>query len=386
MSVSYNFCQVTDISQLEGQLENTSGQEKIDVLIKLSYLCYSNSDTTKSEYYLELALNEYKNLEKFGVKSSNNSKTSVFNYLFSVIILVLSLVWILRLYHVVKNSKRKISVLENEITFQKNEIYKIKSQISDSISYARKIQDSILVPEAEIKKYLPEMFIYFEPRDIVSGDFYWFSKVEYKYIIAAIDCTGHGIPGAFLSMIGNTLLNEIVNDKGISKPDDILSLLHIGVLKALKQNREDAHNEDGMDMSLCTIDVRQKRFQFAGAKNHLYVIQGDQLKVLKANYLSIGGKALRPDIETHVKFTFYDFMYDDKTSIYMLSDGYLDQFGGLEDTKFNSQRFKDMLLKNRALPMEEQKQKIKNALEEWKGDKRQVDDILVLGVKLSEKM
>lgn len=381
MTISNNFCQVPDISELEKKIEKTSGKERIDLLITISEIYERNSDTSKSNYYLKLAVNEKLSTEVATISTTKET-------LIITITLTFFLLLFFSVFLLLKNRKNKriISELEVEIVFHKNEIQKIKTQISDSINYARRIQDSILVPEAEIKQYLPDMFIYFEPRDIVSGDFYWFSKIHYKYIIAAIDCTGHGIPGAFLSMIGNTLLNEIVNDKEITKPDEILTLLHIGVLNALKQNREDAYVADGMDMSLCTIDVRHKRFQFAGAKNHLYVIQGDQLKVLKANYLSIGGKPLRPEKNDNIKFTAYDFMYDDKTSIYMLSDGYLDQFGGLDDTKFNAQRFKDMLLENRALPMEQQKEIIKNALEEWKGNNRQVDDILVLGVKLSEKL
>ena len=297
-----------------------------------------------------------------------------------VVVLVLLVV----LYLAFKKIKRINSRLEaqrDEIECQKNLILVKNEQITDSINYARKIQDSILVPEAKIKRWMPNMFIYYKPKDIVSGDFYWFSRYESKYVITAIDCTGHGVPGAFLSMIGNTLLHEIVNIKHVFKPDQILAMLHTGITLALNQDSEDSGSEDGMDMSLCTVDARLNRFQFAGAKNSIYVVQGDKLKVLKANYYSVGGKSLRPGMK--VEFTCYDFMYDENTSIYMFSDGYLDQYGGASNEKFNAQRFKELILANRTLPMDEQKEIITKTMEQWIGDRQQIDDFLVMGVKLS---
>ena len=282
----------------------------------------------------------------------------------------------------IKRINAELQRQKNEIEQQKNLIEQKNCEITDSINYARKIQDSILLPETKLKKWLPQMFIYFKPKDIVSGDFYWFSKYENKYVITAIDCTGHGVPGAFLSMVGNTLLHEIVNIKHVFKPDVILTMLHTGIRLALNQSSEDSENEDGMDMSLCTVDAKLHRFQFAGAKNNLYVVQGDKLKILKANYYSIGGRQIRPDMQ--VEFTCYDFMYDDNTSIYMFSDGYLDQFGGEDNEKFNTQRFREMILNNRNLPMEQQKAVLAETMDKWKGDRQQIDDFLVLGVKLAD--
>lgn len=281
----------------------------------------------------------------------------------------------------IKRINSRLEAQKNEIECQKNLILVKNEQITDSINYARKIQDSILVPEAKIKRWVPDMFIYYKPKDIVSGDFYWFSRFENKYVITAIDCTGHGVPGAFLSMIGNTLLHEIVNIKHVFKPDQILAMLHTGITLALNQNSEDSGGEGGMDMSLCTVDTKLNRFQFAGAKNSIYVVQGDKLKILKANYYSVGGRTLRPDMK--VSFTCYDFMYDENTSIYMFSDGYLDQYGGDNNEKFNTQRFKELILANRTLPMVEQKEIIAKTMEHWIGDRQQIDDFLVMGVKLA---
>ena len=298
-------------------------------------------------------------------------------------VLVLSLVAVLMfMLRKIKRINTELQLQKNEIEQQKNLIEQKNCEITDSINYARKIQDSILLPETKLKKWLPQMFIYFKPKDIVSGDFYWFSKYENKYVITAIDCTGHGVPGAFLSMVGNTLLHEIVNIKHVFKPDVILTMLHTGIRLALNQSSEDSENEDGMDMSLCTVDAKLHRFQFAGAKNNLYVVQGDKLKILKANYYSIGGRQIRPDLQ--VEFTCYDFMYDDNTSIYMFSDGYLDQFVGEDNEKLNTQRFREMILNNRNLPMEQQKAVLAETMDKWKGDRQQIDDFLVLGVKLAD--
>ena len=305
-------------------------------------------------------------------------------FLFIVIgVLVLSLVAVLMfMLRKIKRINAELQRQKNEIEQQKNLIEQKNCEITDSINYARKIQDNILLPESKLKQWLPQMFIYFKPKDIVSGDFYWFSKFENKYVITAIDCTGHGVPGAFLSMVGNTLLHEIVNIKHVFKPDVILTMLHTGIRLALNQSSEDSDSEDCMDMSLCTVDAKLHRFQFAGAKNNLYVVQGDKLKILKANYYSIGGRQLRPDMQ--IEFTCYDFMYDDNTSIYMFSDGYLDQFGGNNNEKFNTQRFREMILNNRNLPMEKQKAILSDTMDKWKGDRQQIDDFLVLGVKLAD--
>lgn len=297
------------------------------------------------------------------------------------LILVSGLLIFFFMWQKIRKSKKILENQKFEIENQKNLIQVKNDQITDSINYARKIQDSILVPESKIRRYVPDMFIYFKPKDIVSGDFYWFSKQDSKYVITAIDCTGHGVPGAFLSMVGNTLLHEIVNIKHVFKPDQILAMLHTGIMLALNQDSEDGTSEDGMDMSLCTVDTRLNRFQFAGAKNSLYVVQGDKLKILKANYYSIGGRPLRPDM--NVEFTCYDFMYDNSTSIYMFSDGYLDQFGGDTGEKFNTQRFKEMILENRGLSMEEQKEVFTATMEQWKGSRPQIDDFLVMGIRLA---
>jgi serine phosphatase RsbU (regulator of sigma subunit) len=325
--------------------------------------------------------------------------------LFAILLVGLAVIYLIvtRKNHVLKSQKHEIEEKNNELTVQKewlemanNEIKlmnedlasqkdlvdKKNKAITDSIVYAQRIQAAVCPPADFLKDLNLDYFLVYMPRDIVSGDFYWFYHEGDNVFAVAADCTGHGVPGAFLSMVGNTLLHEIVNIKHVFKPDVILTMLHTGIRLALNQSSEDSDSEDGMDMSLCTVDAKLHRFQFAGAKNNLYVVQGDKLKILKANYYSIGGRQLRPDMQ--IEFTCYDFMYDDNTSIYMFSDGYLDQFGGDNNEKFNTQRFREMILNNRNLPMEEQKDVLAKTMDKWKGNRQQIDDFLVLGVKLAD--
>ncbi len=329
---------------------------------------------------LELEKSEHEaNLRAEKAKAQQRQQILYFVSGLGILLLLIS-IWLFGLYKKIRRSNKTLFEQKEEITTQRDDIEIKTIQITDSINYAQRIQEAILIPEKEIQKHFPEMFVYFRPRDIVSGDFYWFSKIEDEYIVAAIDCTGHGVPGAFLSMIGNTLLNHIVNEKLITKPGKILTMLHLGILTALQQNKGNSETEDGMDMSLCTINKRQQRFQFAGAKNNLYVMQADKLKVLKANYNSIGGKPLRAGMD--IEFTSFDFMYNNETSIYMLSDGYLDQFGGDEDTKFNTPRFKKMLVENSNTPMLSQKSVFESTMTKWIGKSEQIDDMLIVGIHL----
>jgi serine phosphatase RsbU (regulator of sigma subunit) len=304
----------------------------------------------------------------------------------AILIILIFLFLVFYFYRKIQTKNRQLALQNDEIEDQaslldhKNKLLEEKNtRILDSINYASRIQDAILVSENEIHEHIPELFIYFHPKDIVSGDFYWFSKIDDKFVIAAIDCTGHGVPGAFMSMIGNTLLNEIVIEKRIIKPDLILSNLHQGIIKAMHQRNEE-DSDDGMDITLCTIDTTNRKLLYAGAKNNLYVIKNNQLNILRADYHSIGGMSYshEPDID----FPFYEMDYDHNTIVYLLTDGYLDQFGGKEDKKYNIQRFKELLLNNFNLPIAEQKVVIENTMLDWKGNRKQIDDMLVMGLRI----
>jgi len=265
-----------------------------------------------------------------------------------------------------------------ELENQKEIIEKKNHDITSSINYAKRIQTAMLPDLARVKKALPESFVFFQPRDIVSGDFYWFSQVsEKKCIIAACDCTGHGVPGAFMSLIGNDVLNETVNARDIHEPDKILHSLHMGVVNALNQRATD--NRDGMDMTLCVIDKENKQVHFAGAKNEVVYIQNEEVMQLKGDKMPIGGERL--DVERFFHKQTVDIIAP--TTFYMFSDGFQDQFGGDRGRKYMKKRFREFLVEIHNQPFEEQEQILKLEFQSWlAGEYSQIDDVLVIGFKV----
>jgi serine phosphatase RsbU (regulator of sigma subunit)/ligand-binding sensor domain-containing protein len=282
--------------------------------------------------------------------------------------------------------KDQIELQKNDIELQKQalevaytDISKKNKHITSSINYAQKIQHAILPVHQQMQEGIPDVFVLFKPRDVVSGDFYWFSQKGDVLIIAAVDCTGHGVPGAFMSMIGNTLLNQIVNEKNITEPAAILNHLHQGVRKALKQESEQSERQDGMDIALCSINKRTRVVQYAGANNPLIWIQNGQLEEIKGNKFSIGGMQK----EAERSFTNHTLQLTDTTQFYLFSDGYEDQFGGPENKRFMSKRFKQLLLEVHQKPAGEQKQVLEQTIEQWQGRESQMDDMLVVGFRIS---
>ena len=267
---------------------------------------------------------------------------------------------------------------------QKLIIEKQKEKIVDSITYAQLIQQSILLEESEIRKILPECFIYFQPKDIVSGDFYWCSVINDKIILAAVDCTGHGVPGAFMSMIGNTLLNQIVNEKQITTPSEILRLLNLEVIESLHQHKDGALSKDGMAIALCSIDYKNSTLEYAGAQNPLYIVTDNDITVVNADGYGIGSNELRNKKKNSstADYTNHIISIKKDMSIFLFSDGYTDQFGGEKRKKFGTKKFRELLLNNQQLSMQKQKELIIKAHQDWKGSTTQIDDILVIGIKL----
>ena len=253
-------------------------------------------------------------------------------------------------------------------------------KITDSINYAERIQRSILLSDAKIKGIFPSSFIYHKPLAIVSGDFYWFSEIKGKKIVAAIDCTGHGVPGAFMSLIANTLLNQIVNEKGITSTSQILTELNLGIQEALHQESNDGLSQDGMDMSICAYDQNLKQLTFSGAMNFGYLVQNNELTELEADIIGIGGM-MRPERLEKFKFQEQTLSLSTGDMVYLFSDGYMDQFGGSENKKFNLTQFKELLKKVSSMSVEDQKSEIDKAFVKWKGATPQIDDVLVIGVK-----
>ncbi len=255
--------------------------------------------------------------------------------------------------------------------------------ITASITYAQRIQGAVLPNPETLKQIFPESFILYKPRDIVSGDFYWFEKInpadsnEDYFILAVADCTGHGVPGAFMSMIGNSLLNEIVLEKNIFMPHLILDALHAEIQKALKQ--KESNNQDGMDISLCLFDLKNKKLHFSGAKSTLYHIQNGELVQIKGDRFSIGGYRKQDDF-----FTLHQIDISNATAIYLCSDGYQDQFGGEAGKKFSTQKLRDLFQKISSYNASEQERIMEETLVDWMSQNKQmqIDDILVMGIKV----
>ncbi|MBN1180748.1 MAG: SpoIIE family protein phosphatase [Bacteroidales bacterium] len=318
----------------------------------------------------------------------------------SIIGLSLFLVLIAVLLFIGFRMKQKTSIKlakQNKEILEQQEIINKKNQnITKSLNYGKRLQDAMLPPVTDIKKFFTDSMILFMPRDIVSGDFYWLSGKRLSSVIArvqeneelnqnesddfivvgAVDCTGHGVPGAFMSSIGYNLMHEIIS-RGILEPQKILSVLNIGVRNYLKQDETD--NRDGMDAAICTINKKKNIMEFAGAKNPLLYIQEGELFQIKGDYLSVGGLQREDEKRSYVKHT---IKIDKPTTFYIYSDGYQDQIGGDDGRKFMSKKFKELLLDIYTKPMEEQKRILVEQHEKWLGYKyRQVDDILIIGFR-----
>jgi serine phosphatase RsbU (regulator of sigma subunit) len=259
---------------------------------------------------------------------------------------------------------------------QRDQISKQKQEITDSIIYAERIQSAVLPPREYCKSILPEHFILFKPRDIVSGDFYWMTEKNDKIIVVAADCTGHGVPAAFMSMLGVSFFNEIVNTMSNLQANRILNRMRNYVKKTLYQRGEDDEAKDGMDLALCIIDKKKKKLQYAGAYNSLYYIRDGELHQIKADRMPIGVHVVEKD-----SFTNHQIDLEPDDIFYIFSDGYVDQFGGKLGSKFKSKPFKRLLMKIHEEPIEEQKEILESELDDWKGDYSQVDDIIVIGFK-----
>lgn len=270
-------------------------------------------------------------------------------------------------------------ILEQKVAERTFELEHKNNEILSSIQYAKRIQEAILPSKINIFSKLPDSFILYKPKDIVSGDFYWFGEKNNLKIFAVVDCTGHGVPGAFMSMIGHNLLHQIVNEKGISDPGSILTHLHQGVQAALRQGiNEEVRTADGMDVSLVCINTETREIKYSGANRGLVIVNANgELDKIEANKFPIGGSQLDNErvFTTHIK------TLNKRDTIYMFSDGYADQFGGEKGKKYMVKRFHEYLCSIQEYPMHTQGEMLGENIESWRGSYEQVDDILVAGVR-----
>lgn len=300
------------------------------------------------------------------------------SFIAGFVLMLLLAVFIFRSYRQKQKAHEIISAQKLEMEKQKNIAEQKQLQILDSINYAKRIQESILIPEADIKRQLPSTFVLYIPKDIVSGDFYWCAEVgESQMLMVVADCTGHGVPGAFLSMVASTLLNEIVNHNKISDPARVMKELAKGLSATLVSKEKE--NMEGMDVSICKIDRKNKSVLFAGANQSLYFVIGQDLKRIEPQVSSING--IFGISEFHVVESI-EVGFKEETCVFLTTDGYSDQLGELSGKKLMNSNFEKILNKVSKLSAEEQKQILNEEFAKWKGNLKQTDDVLVIGFKI----
>jgi len=278
------------------------------------------------------------------------------------------------------NTIDKIIAIDSDITRIKKAEREIKiknEDITSSIAYAKRIQEAMLTPFSLFKKTFPESFCYYQPKDIVSGDFYWMGEANNNTVIVCADGTGHGVPGAFISLLGISFLNKVVKEKGYTTPSVILNKLKQNIITHLNQSEDNTASRDGIDMSVISIDKRNKCLEYSGAMNSILIYRDNHFIELQPDKMPVGffDYENRPFSNTRITLKPND-------QVYMYTDGYYDQFGGVKDSKMKTSRFKQILASTTDKPAAEQKEIIENEFQNWKGNKMQVDDVLVIGIKI----
>lgn len=316
---------------------------------------------------------EFEQQKKINEVKLREQKTVSYFSIFAILSLVIVI------YLVVRNL-RTTKMNNNIISEQKKIVEEKNKEIIDSINYAKRLQNAILTSDKIMASVFKESFVLFKPKDIVSGDFYWinFTKEKNTLVLAAADCTGHGVPGAFMSMLNSTLLNQTPYNPNINTPADTLNFLNEELPKNLKANSEKENINDGMDIAYCSIDLSTNNMKFAGANNSCWIIRANELielKALKQAITAATGYEKKKFIDQEIALQKGD-------SVYLFTDGYADQFGGPHGKKFKYKALSELLIKISHEKSETQKQLLERAFMDWKGDLEQVDDVLIIGVKI----
>jgi len=294
------------------------------------------------------------------------------------IFIVILLIVLKFLRSIIKNEEEQKKELETSYKI----IARNNKKISDSINYAKRIQDSLIPSLKDIRSIFPQSYVFFRGKDVVSGDFPYMARLTHKNVIyiASVDCTGHGVPGALISIIGNYLLNDLIVSRGMNEPGDILQALHFGVVKSLNQEEEGSLSNDGMDIALIKVDKDARTFEFAGAHRPLIQIKNGELEEIKGSRLSIGGTHYTKRGKK-MEFKNYKAEFNAGDSIHFFSDGYPDQFGGSKNKKFGPKNMRSFFDRNKDEEMETIGNKLEETFDDWRNGQRQMDDVLVMGIK-----
>jgi transcriptional regulator with GAF, ATPase, and Fis domain len=280
--------------------------------------------------------------------------------------------------NLVENLEEKVEERTKEVVKQKEIIEETNKHITDSIKYAKRIQEAFLPTESMVNALLKSAFVLYKPKDIVSGDFYWIEKKDNKVLFAVVDCTGHGVPGAFMSIIGFNALNQIVNEYNYTKPSEILTQLNKSISTTLSQKVEDSKIRDGMDVALCLLDLENLTLEFSGAFSPLFILRDGEVLKTKGDKHPIGNFVGAEDFE----FTNHEIQLMQGDKLYIFSDGFVDQFGGAGGKKLKYNAFRNLLTENHQKTMLDQKTAINNFFETWRAGYEQIDDVCMIGVSI----
>ena len=273
--------------------------------------------------------------------------------------------------------EKKVKERTEEIEKQKDIVEKAHGHIQESINYAKRIQQAILPPEDYVNELFSENFIFNLPKDIVSGDFYWIKQINEYLIFIVADCTGHGVPGAFMSMLGISFLNEIIQRREITQANQVLNEMRNQVKSSLRQTGKLGEAKDGMDISVCVINSKTNIMQFSGAFNPIYIIRENTIHEIKGDRMPVG-----VHLNERKSFTNHEYQLEENDLIYLFTDGYIDQFGGSAEKKYLTKNFKEFIIKISELTLYNQRENLLKEFNRWKGDYDQTDDVLIMGVRI----
>lgn len=349
-----------------------------DSILNNDLIKNTKNQQLKYEFEKNQAIKDAEHKKDLEIASEKQNKQKMISYGIAIvlIIVVVLLGIIFNRLNITKKQKQVIEEQKLVVEASKSQLEEKNKEVMDSINYAKRIQDALLKAEEHESKHLPPHFILFKPKDIVSGDFYWALEKENHLYLAAADCTGHGVPGALLTMLGNSFLNEINAVDKLLTPAEILNQLRSKIISELKQTGRDGETNDGMDISLMRLNIETNQLQWAGANNSLYMIRQGELEEIKPDKQPIGYN------HKMVDFTNHSFEINQGDYICIFTDGFADQFGGPKGKKYKYNTFKNKLLEIYQNPMNEQKQLLAKEFELWKGNLQQVDDICVIGIRV----
>lgn len=356
------------------QIYDAQTQEKIQLLEEQN-ITLSKTTVLLEEKRFEIDSLNYEINEKTSFINSQGTFLGVFMGIAGIAIFaIMSLIVTIREK---KQINRNLEEKNNLIKKQFAELKQKNKEITDSIKYAKRIQDAILPSSIEITEAYPNSFIYYKPKDIVSGDFYWLTEKNEKIFFVTADCTGHGVPGALMSMLGVSYLNEIINEKNFSKTSDIMNELKKSIINSLGKNDTNEGMKDGMDMVIYTLDKKNLKLSYSAANNGLYIIRNNEIIKLSADKLSVSAGPME-----HLLFN--EFVFDLQLGDFIItySDGFADQFGGPKGKKFKYKQLQELLIQLNSRPVSTIPSHLNSAFDKWKGGLEQVDDVLIIGVKV----